>query len=1034
VSSTDNPHRFVHLHVHSPFSFLDGAARLEALLDQAAADGCGALALTDHDNVCAAVQFTRLAEARGIKPLIGAEVTLKGGDHLVLLADGPTGYARLCRLLTRGHLESPRLQPRLALPSPDETGGLICLSACRRGRIPALLLRRDFEGALRAARRLRDTFGPQNLFLELIDDRLPGTRGLNRALCELAARLEVGLVASNNVHYATRDDFELHDLLTCVRTGTSLADVHPERRLNAENWLKPPAEMAALFAGLPRDRVNRALAAAGEIADRCRPALELNVDRFPSFRPPGGETPEAFLRRLTYAGARRRYGRLRADARRRLEHELDIICTLGYAGYFLLVWDVARFARRQGIRYAGRGSAADSAVAYCLHLTEVDAIRRGLLFERFLSRERAQYPDIDIDFDAARRDEVADYVYRRHGRDRVAAVCTYSTYRARSALRDFGKAFGFDAAAVDRLARRFPYVPADAVRQACDKFPELREAGLQTARLDRLFAACEMAAGFPRHLGTHLGGLVIGDSPLTDITPLQRSAKGTVVCQFDKEGVEDLGLVKLDLLSLRALTAVELAVGNVGPGLDYSAIPPGDRPTYEMINRGDTVGVFQLESPAQRVLQARLGATGIEDLVASVALIRPGPVKGNMVEPFVARRRGREPVSYPHPSLEPVLERTYGVVLFQEQVIQIAAVLAGFSAGEADQLRRVMTHGRSRREMEEIGARFVAKATARGVDPEVASTVFSYMAGYAGYGFCEAHAAAFADTAYRTAYLVRHHPAEFYAALLSCQPMGYYPPDTLAVEARRRGVRLLLPDINRSRRWFTVERPSGDGDAAIRVSLRQVRGLDNAALEAIETAGREGPFASLADLRRRVSLPANVVENLILCGALDGLHPGEGRRALLWRMAGPAKGSRLPAVSADIPDFSEEERFWHEYDVLGMQVRYHWMARLRPALRRHGFVSSAGLRRLRPGSRARVAGFPVRPHRPPTRSGRTVVFLSIQDEAGLAEVTAFEAVYRRCGAVIFDGVGRPLDVTGRIQRRGRAVNLLAEGVAPLKPP
>lgn len=1037
-------------------------------MTEAGQAGLGAIALTDHDNVSGAVLFQRLALAAGVKPIQGAEVTLRGDPgthHLTLLATGPEGYATLCRLLTRSHLEAERLEPALAssaleaVVGASAAHGLIALSGCRRGEVPARLWAGQDEAAYRAACRYRDLFGRENFALEVQRDFLPGSGRIERGLRDLARRLDLGLVATNNVHYLHKEDFWVHDLLTCARTLTAVEDVHPERRLNAENWLKPPPVMARLFADFPAARRG-----ALEVAERCEPALVSGRRLHPAYPlPPGEESAAGYLRKVVLAGATRRYGRVTPRAARRLDSELSVICGLGYEDYFLLVWDLCRHARRLGVRFAGRGSAADSAVAYCLGITNVDAIARGLLFERFMSLERGEKPDIDVDFDARRRDEVAAYLTGRYGADRVASVCTYNTFHARSAVRDLGKALGIPPGDLDALAKRLPYARADTIPEVVGRLPELRDSGLPFWKFERLYAAAARVAGFPRHLGTHLGGVVVGRDPLTAVTPLQRAAKGVVVCQFDKEYVEDLGLIKLDLLSLRTLSAVEDAVADLGragagaPVFDYDAIPPGDRETMAMIRQGETVGVFQLESPAQRALQARLGATGYEDLVASVALIRPGPIKGNMVEPFIARRRGREPVTYLHPLLEPILKKTYGVILYQEQVIEVAMAVAGFGPGEADRLRRVMTHHRHGPEMEAIGRLFVAKAVARGIDgldQGTAQAIFACMEGYASYGFCEAHAAAFADTAYRTAYLVRHHPAEFFAALLSQQPMGYYPPGTLCVEAGRRGVPVRPPDVNRSEERYTVEEPAGEGAGrAIRVSLKQIKGMEEPALRAILDRRRDGPFHDLFDLCRRCCPPVSrdVLEALILAGACDGLDPAGNRRRLLWRLPLALEGRReclaagtsgqptAPLVvevagddaTATIADFTPEERMRFEYDRLGFAPGRHLLAYLRPRLEAAGFVSSGALRRLPPGRAVRVAGLPVRPHRPPVRSGRTIVFLSLEDEEGLADVTVFEKVYQVYGRLLFTDPCPPLAVEGKTERRGKTVTVIARRLCPL---
>ncbi|MBX5476601.1 MAG: DNA polymerase III subunit alpha, partial [Clostridia bacterium] len=684
---------FVHLHCHSPYSFLDGASRIRALVQRAAELGQPALALTDRDNLCGAVEFVEEAERAGIRPILGAEVTLApladdpprqaGGDRghpLVLLAAGPNGYRQLSRLITRAHLEHPRGQPLASLSALEEAaagsrGELLALTGGRASEIPARLLAGDRDGARAALDRLIAVMGRPQVGVELVNPYFPGGRGLMRMLAELAETAGVSLVAANDVRYADRSAYMVHDLLCCVRAGVDVSTPHPWRPLNAEQDLKSADEMAACFAAYPE-----AVAEAGRWAERCGTALELRVDRHPEFPLPEGADANEYLRRLVYEGARRRYGRLGPAERERLEHELDIIAKLGFAGYFLLVWDVARFAARKGIRFAGRGSAADSAVAYCLGITNVDAIRRGLLFERFLSVERAEKPDIDIDFDARRRDEVTEYVYRRYGRRHVANVAAFSTFRGRSALRDLGKALRLPEDEIDRFAKRVPYsVAADGLAAALEQFPELRESGLDWRKFELLLKAAAALAGFPRHLSTHVGGVVITREPVEEIVPLQMAAKGVTIVQADRDGVEALGLVKLDLLSLRTFSAVEQAVRTISrqdAGFDYDRIPAGDRATYEMLNEGRTIGVFQLESPAQRALQSRLGADRFEDIVASVAIIRPGPIKGNMVEPYIRRRKGEEPVRYLHPSLEPILEKTYGVVLFQEQVIDIAHAVA----------------------------------------------------------------------------------------------------------------------------------------------------------------------------------------------------------------------------------------------------------------------------------------------------------------------------------------------------------------------
>jgi error-prone DNA polymerase len=1025
-----------HLHVHSPFSFLDGAASLDSLLTRAAKIGCRALAITDHNNLSAAVRFHKLATAMGIKAIQGCEVTLDNGCHLTLLCQNRTGYTNLCWLVTRAHLEAPRGLPQVSRDLlAEHSEGLIALSGCRHGEVATLILQGQNQQALAAASAYAAAF-PRRFYIEVQENLLPRTRTLNRHLRDLAEYLSLPMAATANAHYAYKEQFPVHDVLTCVRTLTRLQSIHPARRLNAENYLLTSEEMATRFHDLPQ-----ALHGTLEIADLCDVAVPLNERLFPAFTTPDGNSAIQFLQQLTFQGAQERYGSITKTIRERLEHELRIIDALGVADYFLVAWDIVRFAREQGIRHTGRGSAADSAVVYCLYITNVDAISRGLLFERFLSLERAQQPDIDIDFDARYRDDIARYVYATYGEEHVASVCTYHTYHARSALRDFGKAMGFPLQEVDKLAKSFPHVPADGIRKAIAAYPELQKSGLPFARYEELIDLVEQVAGFPRHIGTHLGGLVISNRPLMEVSPLQMAAKGMSIIQFDKDDIADLGLMKLDLLSLRTLSAVQTAIGDIHstqealgePPMEYTAIPLDDAPTYAALNQGNSIGVFQLESPAQRALQTRLGAENIEDIVASIALIRPGPIQGNMVEPFIAHRNGLLPVSYIHPDLEPILAKTYGVVLFQEQVIEIAVTIAGFSPGEADRLRKVMTHFRSQKDMDRIGQEFIAKAMKRGVTQDVAETLFSYIVGYAGYGFCEAHAAAFSDTAYKTAYLVAHYPAEFFAAILSHQPMGFYPPATIITEAKRRGVRILPLDVNKSDLRFTVE------NGAIRVSLTQVKGLSLAMAQSVLSSRTQSPYQSFWDFCQRVRLPRDVVKNLIQAGAFDTLH--SNRRQLLWQLretlAMCGQGAQLalpleldrPNPHHELADYPVFDKVMHEIILLGFSPEKHLMQFLRPQLVRRGMktcgeVSCGGVE-----GAVGVAGIVIRPHRPPTRSGRTVVFLSLEDESGLCDITIFENVYKRYARDIFTAPA--LMVWGRTSRRGEGVSVIATRIKPL---
>ena len=1010
---------FVHLHVHTPFSFLDGVSRISELVSKAAEFDMPALAITDHNNLSGAVRFHKACRQAGMKPVIGVEVTVEEGHHLTVLAKNRAGYANLCQLLTEAHLSNERGKPRVTEQMLQEYAeGIIALSGCWHSEVFSLAYERRYQQTEKAIKKYRGIFGPDNFYIELQETLYPRQHATNKALAEIAANLRVPVVATGNVHYVDESQYKPQDVLTCVRTLTTVDQPHPERKINAEFYFKSTQQMEKLFSWAPESLDNTE-----QIAEQCQ-QYELSDDRYlPRFSTNGYE-PVQLLRNLAYKGAQQRYKRLNTKIKGRLEHELDIIGQLGFADYFLVVWDVAQEARRRGIRYAGRGSAADSAVAYCLYITDVDAVARNLSFERFINPERGDnLPDIDIDFDARYRDDIAEYITQKYGEDKVATVCTFQTYHARGAIRDIAKALGFPSEEIDRLAKLMPHIGAENIDEAFGKFPELRDSQLPLYKYQQLFELCSQTAGLPRHIGTHLGGVVISSESLNTLSPIQQAAKGCRIIQFDKVDVEDLRLLKLDLLCLRMLSAVQDTVTSTPKQLDFASIPLDDQPTYKLLNSGETAGAFQLESPAQRNLQSRLQADNIEDVVVSVALIRPGPIKGNMVQPFLARRHGQEPVTYVDPRLEDILKDTYGVVLFQEQVIEIAVKIAGFSPGEADQLRRTLTHHRESTKMQAIGQNFIHNAVQRGCTRQVAKTIFSYIEGYAGYGFCEAHAAAFGDTGYKTAYLLTHYPAHFYAALLSNQPMGYFPAHTLINEAKRRGIRVLGPDVNHSQAEFTVE------DGAIRVGLKQIREMPKALAE---RAVEEQPYEDLPDFMRRIKPSGNVAQNLACCGALDCFD--SNRRRLLWRLGAyrPAKQPQLnlpqTTVLNSIADFTDQEKCCHDWDILGFSPTWHPLELVRSKLADEGALTNQQIKEQRPKGPVKVAGLLIRPHRPPTRSGRTVVFFTLEDETGLLDVTVFQNVYEQYGKEIFSS--SVLLVEGHLDHRGTA-SIVADRIEKL---
>ncbi|HWP99856.1 MAG TPA: error-prone DNA polymerase, partial [Vicinamibacterales bacterium] len=828
---------YVELHCASAFSFLDGASTPEALVDRAEALGYRALALVDRDGVYGAPRFHLAARRAGIRPIIGAELTIAaaGGApadprvwRLPVLVESREGYRSLCRLVTTMKLRAPKGEGALALEELDgRVGGLVAL-------VGREALAGDRDGARRLIDRLAGIFGRGRLYVELQRHFRRDEEADTHALRDLAAACRLPVVATNGVRFAAPADRPLYDVLTCIRHKTTLARAGRRLSVNAERYLKPPARMAELFADVPE-----AVAATAALADRLAFTMADLGYRFPDYPVPPGETMASYLRKITEAGARERYGPDNERARRQIERELALIEKLDLAGYFLIVWDIVNFCRREGILVQGRGSAANSAVCYSLGITAVDPVGMDLLFERFLSEERGEWPDIDLDLPSGdRRERVIQYVYERYGRHGAGMTANVITYRSRSAVREVGKALGLEAEAVDRLAKvmgHFEWIdPEETLAR------HVRDAGLDPAdpRLRAFGDLWRRIQDLPRHLGQHSGGMVICQGRLDEIVPLENaSMPGRVVIQWDKDDCADMGLIKVDLLGLGMMAALQdaLAIVRAGGGeIDLARLPPDDPAVYRLLQAADTVGVFQVESRAQMATLPRLKPACFYDLVVEVAIIRPGPIVGQMVHPYLRRRNGEEPVRYPHPSLEPILRRTLGVPLFQEQLLRMAMTAAGFTGGEAEELRRAFGFKRSERRMREVEAKLRAGMARRGIAGEAAEEIVRAITSFALYGFPESHAASFALLVYASAYLKVHHPAAFYTALLNNQPMGFYHPATLVKDAQRRGVRFAPIDVQTSD-WTCRVEPDG----RIRLGLMYVAGLR----EGLARQGITGPAA-----------------------------------------------------------------------------------------------------------------------------------------------------------------------------------------------
>jgi len=775
----------------------------------------------------------RHLKAAATVPPAAARAAGAGGHHLVLLVRDYKGWSNLCRIISAAHLEHPGEPPVARLATLAEHGGhLVALSGCRRGEVWSRLLAGDRQGARRAASVFHEIFG-REFFVELQHELLPDSGASLRALDLLAHELRLPTVASNDVHYTVKADAGLHDVLAAEAANQPLPN--PLGRKNAELYLKSPAQMRRLFQRYPEAYAN-----AGRIAERCNLDLGLGRLLFPAYPLPPGETAFSLLWKRCFKGAEERYRPLTAEVTARLERELKVVEELGFAEYFLAVHDIVEFARSRGIYYSGRGSAGNSIVSYVLRICDADPIAHELLFERFLNPARREMPDVDIDFCSARRDEVIQYIYERFGHEKVAMVATVNTVRAPSAVRIVSRAFGFTPDEINGLSKRVPWGSAAKLGEMLAERPELADHEFQQPHYRRLVHVAERLSGFPAHLGTHLGGFILSRDPLTDRVPLQWAAKGVVVAQFDKDDVETLGLVKMDILALKMHSAIAEAVRRIeartGERVRAWELPRDDPEVYRLIRSARTVGLFQLESSGQRNLATRLQERDFEDVIAAISLFRPGPLQADMIAPFIRRRHGREPVTVPHPAMERILRRTYGVIVYQEQVIEVAAAVAGFSLAEGDLLRRTMTHERSLEEMDEIGRSFVEKAVARGVERAVADEVFRQLRGFAAYGFNKAHAACFAIVCNASAWLKAHYPAEFYCGLLNNQPMGFYSPRVVLNDARRFGLAVRPLDVNLSGEWFEVE----DDGRALRVGLAYVKEMSTAARRAIiEARGGE---------------------------------------------------------------------------------------------------------------------------------------------------------------------------------------------------
>ncbi|MDQ2914924.1 MAG: error-prone DNA polymerase [Chloroflexota bacterium] len=1085
---------WVELHTHSNYSFLDGASDVDDLADAAVEQGLDALALTDTNGLYGAVRFANAAKERGLRPIFGVELQLRDMGHIVLIARDRQGWTSLCRTISAAQLAGEKTKPKAAFDLlAENAAGLFALTGCAQGAVTRAVRAGDLDAAREALARLSSVFG-ERLYVELSDHLDPDAPALCDTLASLAGEMGLGCVVTNNVHYARPEGRRLHDVLRCIDLGVTLDEAGTANRLkpNGEYWLKGEAML--------RERLGRfdeAFRNARAIADSCvldllydtnTPRAEASFvgkDRLPGFPVPEGHTAFSFLYALCGEGAKIKYPRITRDVAKQLAHELDVIDRCGLAEFFLINWDIVRFCKEHRIPAQGRGSAADSVVAYVLDITKVDPIQHDLLFERFLTEDSRTMPDIDLDIATNDREEVIQYVYRKYGERYAAMVCNVVTYRARSASREVAKALGFRPETIDRMAKSIDQyhvdprgTPTSAQHPAYHHTDRASEHGWEEPRampdtvadLLEIFDEKERArfplfreltlaiADFPRHLSIHNGGMLITALPLVDTVPIERATMpDRNVVQFDKRDVEDLGLVKMDLLGLRTLSLVKDAVADIETRhdelLELGSLPLDDPAVYDLICEVDTIGLFQVESRAQAQALPRVRPRNFADIVVEVAIIRPGPLQGNMVNPYIRRRQGREPVQYAHPLLEPILKETLGVILFQEQILRVAIAAAGFSPSAADMLRRAMSRARSSADMEKLREPFVTGARAKGVDDVTANEIFRQIAAFAEFGFCKSHAAAFALTAYHTAHLKLYYPAEFYVALLNNQPMGFYSPAVIAGDAKRHGVAILPVDVNASFAQAVVElsseaaapKPSlRDGgppglrpvphragalgaasstvhpvdtsrtiashrkcrDHDVRIGFGSVKGLgDEEAKAVVRERELGGQFKSFDEFATRVGLKEEALRNLALVGGFDSF--GEPRRALLWRARDAHRTSpsfvrralSLPTTTAPaLPPLGEQERTALDYRITGIPTGPQIMSFHRDNLARRGVLRACDLEKRRHGSYVLIAGAVVVKQHPETAKGH--VFLSLEDETGISNIIIRPATYRKYKRVL----------------------------------
>jgi DNA polymerase III subunit alpha len=1019
---------FVHLHLHTQYSLLDGACQLDRLIAKAKEYKMPALAMTDHGNLFGAVDFYSLAFKEGIKPIIGCELYMapgsrfertpqdgqyEGANHITLLCRDLTGYKNLIKLVTAGYLEGFYYKPRIDRELFAQHGqGLIALSGCLNSELGHALVDTDEAKAAQIAKYYMDVVGKENYYLEIQDHGLEDQRTMTRGILPLAKRLGIPVVATNDVHYLNAGDHKAHEVLLCVQTGKTVKDADHWRFSSQQFFLKSPREMQALFGEIP-DTLKNSVA----IAERCNLELTFGKIRLPKYVVPDGYTLDSYLRHLAEEGLRKRYETPSPEAVERLNRELEVVKKMGFAGYFLVVWDFISYARSRGIPVGpGRGSAAGSLVAYSLAITNIDPLRYGLLFERFLNPERISMPDMDIDFCDERRDEVIEYVRKKYGAENVSQIITFGTLGAKAVIRDVARAMGMAYSEGDKIAKMVPNTLNISLDDAIKDSAPLKQAIEKSPEVAELIETAKVLEGLTRHASTHAAGVVISSEPLTEHVPLYKGAKGEVTTQYSMTAIEKIGLLKMDFLGLRTLTVimntVKLIQQSRGLAVNIEEIPYEDPAVFQLLGEAKTFGVFQLESSGMRDLLRQLRPTCIEDIVALVAMYRPGPME--QIPKFIERKHGRSKVEYEHPLMEAILKETCGIMVYQEQVMRIASDLAGFSLGEADILRRAMGK-KSAELMAEQRKKFVDGAIKRGVTEKKADKIFGLMEQFAGYGFNKSHAAAYAIIAYQTAYLKANYPVEFMAALLTSETNDTDKIVKYIEECRTMGIEVLPPDVNESSSDFTVV------EGKVRFGLVAVKNVGETAIQSILAARRnEGRFGSLYDFCERVDLRLvnkRVIESLVKCGAFDSLGARRSQLAAVVDKAMEAaasaqrdrahgQGSLLDVLSASgtsrraappLPALAEWDRsqlLTAEKETLGFYITGHPLDAYRATLDRYATATTESLLSLPDKSTTRLGAIVTAVKEISTKSGDRMAFVTLEDLNGTVESVVFPDVYR----------------------------------------